>query len=204
MTNLGAPEAPAGGGTAPPHPSTRRQWIVTGAVTAVLALALWGAVTIGGGRTTAIQPGTAAPAFHAVTVGDAHGGGEPSTIADYRGRVVLLNLWATWCAPCREEMPRIERLHQELGAQGLAVIAVSVDNPGMADAIREFRRELGLTFQILYDESGRIRDDYQTSGVPETFFIDREGVIRRRLIGSAWTVEEQRPLLLELLAERGP
>jgi thiol-disulfide isomerase/thioredoxin len=115
---------------------------------------------------------------------------------------VLLNIWATWCAPCREEMPRIERLYQELGPQGLAVVAVSIDNPGMTDAIREFRKEMGLTFDVLHDESGRIRDDYQTTGVPETFLIDRAGVVRRRLIGASWTVDDQRPLLRELIAEQ--
>ena len=123
------------------------------------------------------------------------------SIADYRGKAVLLNLWATWCGPCREEMPRIQRLQEELGPQGLAIVAVSIDNPGMADAIRDFRKELGLSFEILYDESGAIRDAYQSTGVPETFLIDKQGVIRRRLIGASWTADDQRPLLKELIAE---
>ena len=71
----------------------------------------------------------------------------------------------------------------------------------MADAIRDFRKEMGLSFEVLYDESGRIRDAYQTSGVPETFLIDKQGVIRRRLIGASWTVDDQRVLLRELIAE---
>jgi peroxiredoxin len=99
-------------------------------------------------------------------------------------------------------MPRIQRLQEELGPQGLAIVAVSIDNPGMADAIRDFRKELSLSFEILYDESGAIRDAYQSTGVPETFLIDKQGVIRRRLIGASWTVDDQRTLLKELIAEQ--
>ena len=179
--------------------SANRQWLVAGGIVVGLAGLLL-AATLASKGLTVVGPGAPAPEFSARTVPDS---GEPvtKTLVAYAGKPILLNIWATWCAPCREEMPRIERLHRELGAEGLAVVAVSIDNPGMADAIRDFRREMGLTFEILYDESGRIRDGYQTSGVPETFLIDRKGVVRRRLIGSSWTVDEQRPLLRELVAE---
>ena len=181
--------------------SSSRQWIVVGGVTLTLVgLLAFGAMS--DGTAGPIVPGSVAPDFSAHTLPDS-GAGSPEVrgIASYRGKPILLNLWATWCGPCREEMPRIETLHKELGPAGLMVVAVSIDNPGMADAIREFRREMELTFEIVYDESGKIRDDYQTTGVPETFLIDRNGVIRRRLIGSSWTVNEQRPLLRELIAE---
>ena len=181
-----------------------RQWIgvvaVVAAITAALVAGVWSA-----DRHAVLGPGSPAPAFVAQTVPESSQTATTTRgIADYRGKPVLLNIWATWCAPCREEMPRIERLHTELGPLGLAVVAVSIDNPGMADAIREFRKEMGLTFEVLYNESGLIRDDYQTSGVPETFLIDRQGVIRRRLIGASWTVDEQRALLRELIAEAPP
>jgi len=148
-----------------------------------------------------LKPGSAAPAFAATTLPDSGAAAAIKGIADYRGRPVLLNIWATWCNPCREEMPRIQRLHTELGPSGLAIVAVSIDNPGMAGAIRSFRDEMGLSFEILYDESGKIRDQYQTAGVPETFIIDRDGVIRRRMIGASWTENDVRPLLQSLVAD---
>ena len=118
---------------------------------------------------------------------------------------MLLNLWATWCGPCRSEMPSLERLHQELGPQGLKIVAVSVDSPGMEDAIRDFQKEFGLTFEILYAPDGKIRDDYQATGFPETFIIGRDGVIRKRVIAATdWSaVEGQKALLRHLLAEPG-
>lgn len=184
--------------------SAKRQWIGVAVVAAAIGAALVAAV-LNADRQAVVGPGSAAPAFVAHTVPESsHTATTAKGMADYRGKPVLLNIWATWCAPCREEMPRIERLHTELGPQGLAVVAVSIDNPGMAEAIRDFRKEMGLTFEILYNESGLIRDDYQTSGVPETFLIDRQGVIRRRLIGASWTVDEQRALLRELIAEAPP
>ena len=74
-----------------------------------------------------------------------------------QGKVVLLNIWATWCAPCRIEMPSIQALHERYGPKGLKVVAVSIDNPGFDDAIREFRDQYGLTFEILHDPSGKIK-----------------------------------------------
>ncbi len=180
--------------------SASRQWTAVGGIVVVIG-GLLAVASLRSGDAGIIRPGATAPAFAATTVPDSGGAAEQRTLATYRGKVVLLNIWATWCAPCREEMPRIERLHRELAANGLAVVAVSIDNPGMADAIREFRKEMALTFEILHDETGRIRDAYQTSGVPETFLIDRNGIVRRRLIGSSWTVDDQRPLLRELVAE---
>jgi len=180
--------------------TSRGQWTLVAVVVLVLG-GLLGFAALASDSGGVVGPGAKAPEFSARTIPDSGQAPLVKGITAYRGRPVLLNVWATWCAPCREEMPRIERLHQELGPAGLAVVAVSVDNPGMDEAIREFRREMALSFEVLYDESGRIRDAYQTSGVPETFLIDRRGVVRRRLIGSSWTVDEQRPLLRDLIAE---
>jgi peroxiredoxin len=116
--------------------------------------------------------------------------------------VVLLNIWATWCAPCRVEMPSIERLYRELGPRGLAVVAVSIDDPDTDDAIRDFARELGLTFEILHDAPGAIQRAYQTTGVPETFVIGPDGVIRKKVIGAAdWASAANRALFASLLDE---
>lgn len=179
--------------------TARRQWLIVGVILVALGAALAVGVSMSPGARI-VGPGSPAPDFAAVTVPDS-GAGVVKGIAAYRGHPVLLNMWATWCAPCRDEMPRIEKIFTELGPSGLQVVGISIDNPGMTDAIRDFRKEMGLTFEILHDESGRVRDDYQTTGVPETFLIDRNGIVRRRLIGAAWTVEEQLPLLRELIAE---
>ena len=93
---------------------------------------------------------------------------------------MLLNVWATWCEPCRVEMPSIEKLHREFGPQGLAVVAVSVDDAGSRAAIRDFVKELGLTFEILHDPKQETTRNYQITGYPETFIIARDGTIRRR------------------------
>jgi peroxiredoxin len=117
--------------------------------------------------------------------------------------VVLLNIWATWCDPCRVEMPSIERLHERLGPKGLKVVAVSIDDPGADGAIRDFARQLGLTFEILHDTSGAIKQAYQTTGVPETFVIGRDGVIRKKVIAARdWSSPANVALVSELLSER--
>jgi cytochrome c biogenesis protein CcmG, thiol:disulfide interchange protein DsbE len=113
---------------------------------------------------------------------------------------VLLNVWATWCEPCRVEMPSIEKLHKEFGSQGLAVVAISVDDPGAEQRIRDYVKELGLTFEILHDPSRTTSTNYQITGYPETFIIARDGTIRKKVIGAAdWSSEANRALIRELL-----
>jgi peroxiredoxin len=144
-----------------------------------------------------VTVGSAAPDFTARTL-DASP--RTKTLADYKGEVVVLNVWATWCGPCRVEMPSIQALHQALGPKGLKIVAVSVDDPGSEEAIREFAKEYGLTFEILHDPTGKIRAIYQTTGVPETFVIGRDGVIRRKVIAAAdWNSPDNRRQLAQLL-----
>ena len=97
-----------------------------------------------------VEVGTIAPDFPATDMA-----GRPVTLKELRGQVVLLNIWATWCAPCREEMPSLERLHRELADDGLRIVAVSVDGPGAAQGIRDFARDMGLTFEMLHDPDQR-------------------------------------------------
>ena len=130
---------------------------------------------------------------------------EVKGIDDYTGEVVLLNIWATWCGPCRIEMPSMQRLQERLGPKGLRIVAVSVDDPGQAGAIRRFAQELGLSFELLHDPTKAIERTYQTTGVPETFLIGRDGTIRRRSIGAeAWDSEANVAQLERLLAEPRP
>jgi peroxiredoxin len=109
--------------------------------------------------------------------------GEQLRLQDLRGEVVLLNVWATWCFPCRREMPAFEALHREWNQHGLRVVAVSIDAAGATGDIRDFTAEYGLTFDILHDAEQRITRAFQTIGVPETFLIDADGRLRKHWIG---------------------
>ncbi len=183
--------------------TARRQWMIVAGVVAALAIGLFVAVRSFGADLFPVAPGSKAPEFQAATMV----AGAPATknITDYRGQVVLLNMWATWCGPCKQEMPGIQALHQTLGPKGLRVVAISVDDPGFEEQIRAFVAEHKLTFEILHEGSGKIERDYQTSGIPETFLIGKDGVIRKRVIGAAqWDSEANIKLIQGLLAEDTP
>ncbi len=183
--------------------TARRQWAIVASVGAALALGLYAAVRTFGADLFPVAPGSHAPEFQAATM--ASGTPKTKNITDYRGQVVLLNMWATWCGPCKQEMPSIQALYDSLGAKGLHVVAVSVDDPGFEDAIRTFVAERKLTFEILHEGSGKIERDYQTSGIPETFLIGKDGVIRKRVIGAAmWNSEANLKLVRGLLDEEAP
>lgn len=172
----------------------RGQWIFVMGIVGILV----GGLIVGMTLTPALQPvgvQSSAPAFEAVDVRT----GERVTFADFDDEVVLLNIWATWCGPCEAEMPSMQRLHEELSEGGLHVIAVSVDNGGVDD-VRAWVEERGLSFTVLHDPTGTIERDYQTTGVPESFVIDREGVIVKKVIGAtAWDHPTQQTLFEHLL-----
>jgi len=114
-----------------------------------------------------------------------NGQGEAIGLADFRGKVVLLNIWATWCAPCRREMPTLERLQAELGGPDFEVVALSIDRNGLA-VVKEFYEELGLQQLGMYvDASGKASRELSALGVPTTLLIDREGNELGRLAGPA-------------------
>lgn len=143
--------------------------------------------------------GSRAPSFAAATLDSVP---RTRTLADYSGDVVLLNLWATWCAPCRVEMPSIQNLHDAYASRGLKVVAVSVDAGGTGGQIRAFADSLDLTFEILHDSTGGIQRAYLTTGVPETVVIGRDGIIRKRVRGAIhWDSPANRALVEQLLAK---
>lgn len=109
--------------------------------------------------------------------------GDSLHLSSLRGRPVLLNVWATWCPPCREEMPALQALHEEYGPRGLRVLGVSVDSHGSEQTIRRFLADGGYTFTILHDASDAVSRQFRTIGVPETFLIDGNGRVVRRWIG---------------------
>jgi peroxiredoxin len=117
--------------------------------------------------------GSPAPGYQAASLD-----GDPVTLASFRGRPVLLNLWATWCAPCRYETPFLQSLYEEWGPAGLEVVGVSLDTGDATDLIREFTEEYGVTYTILVDPQMVGMETYQVLGLPASFLIDREGVLR--------------------------
>ena len=178
----------------------RQQWGIVAGIVLLLAGVLGAGVHFLGDELFPVEVGSRAPEIEGVTL---DGTRRRKTLADYENKVVLLNVWATWCEPCRVEMPSIEKLHREFGAQGLAVVAVSVDDPGAEERIRDFVKELGLTFEILHDPGQVTTRNYQITGYPETFIIARDGTIRRKLIGAAdWSSEANRALVAGLLGLR--
>ncbi len=108
--------------------------------------------------------------------------GKMVSLTDYRGRVVLLNIWATWCAPCVKEMPSMEKLYQELKDEKFVILAASIDESG-ADVVRPFMKNHKLSFPALIDSAGTLNDLYRISGVPESFIIDKQGRILEEIIG---------------------
>jgi peroxiredoxin len=173
--------------------------MVIGAVIIALGGALLYAVRTMRSELFLVGPGSKAPNFHAATLDSAS---RPHSLADYKGQVVLLNVWATWCQPCVVEMPSIERLYNDYGPQGLHVVAVSIDSDGSDTAVRAFAKRFGLTFDILRDPAGAIETEYQTTGYPETFIIGRDGVIRKKIIGADdWDSQGNRALINQLLRE---
>ena len=108
--------------------------------------------------------------------------GKKVSLADYKGKVVLLNIWATWCAPCVAEMPSMEKLYQELKNEDFEILAVSVDESG-AEAVNPFMKKHKLDFPVLLDTKGDIKTLYQATGIPESFIIDKDGIIVEKIIG---------------------
>lgn len=125
--------------------------------------------------------------------------GETVTLEQYRGSVVVLNLWASWCGPCRAEMPALQALFVRYEKQGLVILGVNSTHQDSAPAARAFAAEMGLTFPVLLDVEGDVSRRYLLRALPSTFVIDRQGVIRAVLVGgplSAATLQSQiEPLL---------
>jgi cytochrome c biogenesis protein CcmG/thiol:disulfide interchange protein DsbE len=109
--------------------------------------------------------------------------GEVISLSDLRGQAVLINLWATWCPPCRAEMPAIQKLYDEYRDQGFTVLAINMTFQDEPFAVIPFTQENGLTFPILLDETGQVAGKYELRSLPSSFFIDREGTIQEVVIG---------------------
>jgi cytochrome c biogenesis protein CcmG/thiol:disulfide interchange protein DsbE len=179
----------------------RRRWrtlmaatVVMGSVWIWLARAPASATTAG--RVPSPREGFAAPDFTLPTVT-----GEALTLSDFHGRVVIVNLWAAWCPPCREEMPALERAYQGLPAGEVEILAVNTTYQDSLPDAASFVDRFGLSFPILIDEHGEVARLYQLRALPSTFFIDTAGVIRKVVIGGPMSESTIRTTATQLLNE---
>lgn len=172
-------------------------WAIVGAL--VLVAAAW----IGRESYQPVLTGSEAPGFTVTNMA-----GEEVSLDDYRGKVLLINVWATWCPPCKEEMPSMQRLYEQLDDPDFEILAISVDAPaGQEDAygrpggdLEAFAEDYGLTFTILHNPSGSIQRTYQTTGVPESFIVGRDGVIYKKVAGPTdWDASVNQELIRRLL-----
>jgi cytochrome c biogenesis protein CcmG/thiol:disulfide interchange protein DsbE len=177
----------------------KKQWLIVGIIITL--------ITVGAIVGTRLAPdifpvevGAKAPQFRAVNIDRAR---DSVTLDTWKGKVVLINVWATWCEPCRVEMPALQRLYQSLDTAEFKLVSVSIDETDPS-TVRAFRDEFRLTFPIYQDRSRAIERIYQTTGVPETFVIDRDGLIQKKLIGAhEWDSPADQDLIRRLLARRG-
>ncbi len=119
------------------------------------------------------------------------GGGE-LTLADLRGKAVVLNFWASWCGPCEAEMPELQEAARKYGEQGLVVLGVNQGEP--EEIVVDYLERLGITFPIVLDEAVQVSELYRVNSLPTTFFIDRDGILRDQVIGQMNTAVLQQRL----------
>ena len=182
----------------------RASWIpyaIAAAAAGFVVLLAW----VNRDRLQPVVPGRPAPNFTATDIQ-----GSETSLGEYEGKVVLVNIWATWCGPCKEEMPSMQRLYETIGSEDFEILAVSIDAPfGQRDAfgrsggnLWSYADSLGLTFRILHDPSGGIQETYQTTGVPESFLVGRDGIIFRKIAGAtAWDAPQNVQLVQRLLGD---
>jgi peroxiredoxin len=127
--------------------------------------------------TKSIQPGHEVPDFAFPDID-----GKKVSLSDHRGKVVLVNVWATWCPPCRQEMPSMQRLYEKFKGESFKILAVSIDSEGR-QTVAPFMRKMNLTFTALLDQEETIRPLYGVTGVPESFIIDKQGILVKKIIG---------------------
>jgi len=168
-------------------------------IVVVVTAAAFGYVYLAENKGYALKRGTEAPGFRLPSLA----GGQVD-LASQRGRVVVLNFWATWCPPCVAEMPSLERLYRTLSPEGLAVVTVSTDEDQAE--LRRFVSQHGLTLPVLVDPGGRVAGgEYHATGYPETFLLDRQGRILKHVVGPAeWDSPETLAELRKLMASGQP
>lgn len=123
------------------------------------------------------------------------------SLSDLRGKVVIVNFWASWCPPCRAEMPALETVHQDYSERDLVILAVNATEQDNIEAVEAFAQELNLSFTILFDDTGNINRLYQVTALPTTYFIDANGIIKDVVIGGPMSETLLRARAEELLGD---
>ncbi len=147
-----------------------------------------------------LPAGTPAPNFTTTTIG-----GKPLTLRSLRGKVVLLDYWATWCGPCQMATPTLESLSKQFGKQGLAVVGMSVDDSRSVGLVKPFMKHFGVTYTVTASpqQNGRAQYAYRVSGIPSQFLIDKKGIVRWSQSGfSPNEGQELAPMIKRLLAQK--
>jgi len=144
-----------------------------------------------------VRPGDLAPDFTLETLA-----GDSVTLSELRGHPILVNVWASWCTPCKYEMPAIQKVYEELKDQGLVVLAVNLTKKDDLAAVSTFVQELSLTFPVLLDVDGQVEEAYQLRGLPSSFFIDGDGIIQSVVIGGPMSEDVVRVGVEKLVDEK--
>jgi cytochrome c biogenesis protein CcmG, thiol:disulfide interchange protein DsbE len=176
----------------------RVYWPLSIAATALVALLSYGVVSTG--PDTSIDQSVAAGKRVEAPVSDLRRLGDEGTgsLAEHKGKVVVLNVWASWCPPCRSEMPLLERTHKRIAGQDALVLGI--DSQDASEDALKFLRDKRITFPSLRDRDGEYANALGTNQIPETFLIDRDGkiaAVRRGPVDQAWLDEHLAPLLEE-------
>jgi len=170
---------------------------------AVVVILVWGILSVvvrKRDKYYLVTEGVAVPEFSLPSLE-----GEKITMSEQRGKVLLINLWATWCPACIEEMPSMERLYQDLKKRDVPfdMLAMNIDSSNVKE-LKEFARKMNITFPILYDRSKNVPYLFKSLGIPETYIVDKKGVIRKKIIGGYdWDRPDTRQLIDKLLKEEG-
>lgn len=173
-------------------PASRLKIVLIGCMIFGLA---FGVVWLQSAKYEPLTVGKEAPNFSLPDLSD-----KSVQLTDYRGKVVFLNFWATWCKPCQEEMPSMEQLYKNYQKDGLVILAVSIDRVTTKKDIPPFVKNMNLTFPVLVDSWGQTDKRYKLMGVPETYIIDQGGILREKVIGPRdWTRSENLRVMDQLL-----
>jgi peroxiredoxin len=127
---------------------------------------------------TGIKPGNKAPDFELKTID-----GETMRLSDLKGKVVFVNLWATWCPPCRAEMPEMVRYYNEHSSEKFEILAVNLTDSDSEKEVKKFADDYKINFPVLLDTEGKVGDLYKTVSIPTTFIVDKKGIIKEKYIG---------------------
>lgn len=127
--------------------------------------------------------------------------GKEVTLSEKKGKLVILNFWATWCPPCKEEMPSMEKLHKKYDGKDFEILAVALDSKG-TEIVKPYIEKNGFTFTVLIDEKGAVSDMYRAYAVPMTFILGRDGTILDKITGAAdWFSEESQAYIEEMMGK---